>query len=249
MPIELILSPIMRPVVLAKSLLFAPHRRSSRYIPHIIQLDEANCSRYAIRRRFGTGSKIFDVYDTKEEGSGPSGPTEQSKSLFWFVRSRAVKGAYKMYSNAIKATGPNGEDEPCATLRAGLRSNVLLIRAPEAPVAELGWHVISDRVDALDAYRMFTLADGATYQWTTKGKYLERVKNVGEKESEVRERIGQVVPAAASGFDLIVDDTKIPREMALASALCSFIDHWNTNIDVGGIYYARQPRHVRWKRD
>ncbi|KAF6008157.1 hypothetical protein HII13_003941 [Brettanomyces bruxellensis] len=230
MPIELILSPIMRPVVLAKSLLFAPHRRSSRYIPHIIQLDEANCSRYAIRRRFGTGSKIFDVYDTKEEGSGPSGPTEQSK------------GAYKMYSNAIRATGPNGEDEPCATLRAGLRSNVLLIRAPEAPVAELGWHVISHRVDALDAYRMFTLADGATYQWTTKGKYLERVKNVGEKESEV-------VPAAASGFDLIVDDTKIPREMALASALCSFIDHWNTNIDVGGIYYARQPRHVRWKRD
>ncbi|QPG76700.1 hypothetical protein FOA43_004094 [Brettanomyces nanus] len=249
MPIELILSPLLRPVVLAKSLLFSPHRRASRYIPHIVDLDEAKCSRYAIRRRFGTGSKIFDVYDTKAEGSGPIGPTEQSKSLFWFDRSRAVKGAYKMFSSEIRATGPNGEDEPCATLRAGLRSNVLLIRAPDVPAAELGWHIISHRVDALDAYRMFTLADGATYQWTTKGKFLEKVQNLGEKESEIRERIGQVVPAAGAGFDLIVDESKIPREMALASALCSYIDHWNTTLDVGGIYYARQRSHIRWKRD
>ncbi|VEU20413.1 DEKNAAC101334 [Brettanomyces naardenensis] len=249
MPIELVLSPIMRPVVRAKSLLFAPHRRASRYIPHIVELDEVKSSRYAIRRRFGTGSKILDVYDTKAEGSGPNGPTEQSKSIFWFDRSRAVKGAYKMFSSDIRATGPNSEDEPCATLRAGLRSNVLLIRAPEAPVAELGWHVISHRVDALDAYRMFTLADGATYQWTTKGKFLEKVRNVGEKESEVRERIGQVISAGGTGFDLIVDESKIPREMALASAMCSYIDHWNTNLDFGGIYNARQPGHVRWKRD
>ncbi|KAG7889290.1 hypothetical protein KL905_002467 [Ogataea polymorpha] len=249
MPIELLLSPVMRPVVLAKSVLFHPHRRSSRYVPHIIDLDEDNCSEFAVRRRFGTGSKIFDVYDTKAEGSGPLGPTEASKRLFWFVRSRAVKGAYKMYNSEILGTGPNGEDEPCAALRAGLRSNILLIRAPDVPVTELGWHIINHRVDALDQYRMFTLADGATYQWTTEGKFLERVKNVGEKESEVRERIGQVIPAGASGFTVKVDESKIPKELALASALCSYVDHWNTNLAVGGIYYARKYSHVRWKRD
>lgn len=248
MPIELILSPILRPVVLAKSVLFSPHRRASRYIPTIIDLPEENISQYAVLKRFGSGSKIFDVYDT-DNGKEPLGPTDPSKKLFWFVRSRAVKGAYRMYSSAITGTGENGEDEPVAAIRAGLRSNVLLIRAPEAPAAELGWHIIGHKVDAIDSYRMFTLADGATYQWTSKGRWLEKVHNQGEKESEVRERIAQVIPNGDNGFTLKVNEAKIPREMALGSALCSHIDQWNTNILVGGIYYARQPNQVRWKRD
>jgi hypothetical protein len=239
----------MTPLILVKSMLISPHRRSSRYIPHYIDLDESKCSEYAYRKRFGTGSKIWDVYDTKAEGSGPMGPTTQNKSLFWFSRSRAVKGAYKMYSAQIRNTGPNGEDEPVATCRAGLRSNVLLIRAPDAPVAELGWHVINHKVDALGAYRMFSLADGNTYQWTTEGTFLEKVKNVGEKESEVRERIARVVPAGGVGFNLIVDESKILRELALCTALCSWVDQWNTNLALGGIYYARQPFRFSWKRD
>lgn len=248
MPIELILSPVMRPLVMAKAVLFHPHRRASRYVPHIIELPEENVSEYVLLKRFGSGSKIFDVYDT-ENGSLPLGSNDPSKKLFWFVRSRAVKGAYKMYSSSITGTGPEGEDEPVAAIRAGLRSNVLLIRAPGAPAAELGWHIIGHRVDANDSYRMFTMADGFTYQWTSKGKWLEKVHNVGEKESEVRERIAQVIPNGVNGFTLRVYETKIPREMALGSALCSHIDQWNTNIEVGGIYYARQPQQVRWKRD
>lgn len=249
MPVELLMRPIMRPIILAKSTLISLHRRSSRYVPHYIDLDESKCFEYAYRKRFGTGSKIWDVYDTKAEGSGPMGPTTQKDSLFWFSRSRAVKGAYKMYSSQIRHTGPKGEDEPVATCRAGVRSNVLLIRAPSAPVSELGWHPITHKVDALDAYKMFTLADGNTYQWTTEGKFLEKVKNLGEKESEVRERIGRVVPAGNVGFNLIVDETKIPREIALCTALCSWVDQWNTNLAFGGIYYARQPFHASWKRD
>ncbi|CDK28177.1 unnamed protein product [Kuraishia capsulata CBS 1993] len=248
MPVELVLSPLMRPVVQAKALLFHPHRRASRYIPNIVELKE-DVSEYAVRRRFGTGSKVFDVFDTHGKETGPLGPADGSQRVFWFVRSRAVKGAYKMYSSAISGTGTDGIDEPVATLRAGLRSNVLLIRAPEVPYAELGWHVIGHRVDAIDSYRIFTLADGATYQWTTSGKFLEKVTNLGEKESEIRERIGQVIPAAGAGFTLKVDETKIPREIALSSALISYIDHWNTELAVGGIYYAPQPRQVRWKRD
>lgn len=247
MPIELVLSPVMRPLVLAKAVLFHPHRAASRYVPTIVDIPE-EVSEYVVLRRFGSGSKTFDVYDT-EGGNLPLGSNDPGKKLFWFTRSRAVKGAYRMYSSAIGGTGPEGEDEPVAAVRAGLRSNVLLIRAPNAPAAELGWHIISHRVDANDAYRMFTMADGFTYQWTTKGKWLEKVHNVGEKELEVRQRIGQVVPNGLNGFTLRIDESQMPREMALGSALCSYIDHWNTNIDVGGIYYARQPHQVRWKRD
>lgn len=238
--------PIMRPIIYAQSLIFGMHRRSSRYIPHYVDIDESKTSEYAYRKRFGTGSKIWDVYETKDSKMGP---TEQSKSLFWFSRSRAVKGAYKMYSREIMGTGPDGLDEPVATVRAGLRSNVLLIRAPNVPVSELGWHVVSHKVDATDAYRMFTLANGVTYQWTTEGKFLEKVKNVGEKESEVRQRIGQVIPAGSVGFNLIVDESEIPREMAITTALASWVDHWNTNLHYGGIYWSRQPGQWSWKRD
>ncbi|ABN64275.2 predicted protein [Scheffersomyces stipitis CBS 6054] len=248
MPIELVLSPVMRPVVMAKAVLFSPHRSGSRYVPNIIELPEEGISQYALLKRFGSGSKIFDVYDT-HEGEEPLGQKDPAQRLFWLVRSRAVKGAYKMFSSAITGTGPEGEDEPVAAIRAGLRSNVLLIRAPDVPAAELGWHVINHRVDANDSYRMFTLADGFTYQWTNRGKWLEKVHNLGEKESEIRERVGQVIPHGANGFTLKVDETKIPRELALSTALCSYIDQWNTNIEVGGIYYARQPGQVRWKRD
>lgn len=202
---------------------------------------------YAVRKRFGTGSKEYDVYDTQESSQGPADP---GKRLYWFVRSRAVKGAYKMYSPQITGTGPEGEDEPMAVVRAGLRSNVLMIRSPdEIPASELGWHIINLRVDAIDSYRVFTLASGKQFHWTTIGKYLEIVHNPGEKDSEVRERVGQVITNGAGGWNIKVDESKIPRELAITTALCSVIDQWNTNIAIGGIYYARQQEDVRWKRD
>ena len=248
MPIELILYPIMRPLVRAKSILFSPHRRSSRDVPIIKELPKENISQYAVIKRFGSGSKIFDVFDTNK-GELPVGPNNPHDRIFWFHRSRAVKGAYKMYSSAISGTGPNGEDEPVADVKAGLRGNVLLIRAPDGAAAELGWHITNHRVDAIDSYRMFTLADGVTYQWTYRGKWLEMVHNLGEKESEIRERIGQVVPNGNNGFTLFINESKMPREMALSTALLSYIDQWNTTNEVGGIYHAKQPGQIRWKRD
>lgn len=226
---ELILSPVMKPLVVAKAVLFHPHRRASRYVPNIVEFPQ-DVSEYVVLKRFGSGSKIFDVYDT-QKGALPLGSNNPGNKLFWFIRSRAVKGAYRMYSSAITSTGEGGEDEPVADVRAGLRSNVLLIRAPGVPASELGWHVIGHRVDAIDSYRMFTMADGFTYQWTSKGKWLEKVHNLGEKESEIRERIAQVIPNGVNGFTIRVDESRMPREIALGSALCSYIDQWNTNID------------------
>lgn len=206
--------------------------------PHHIDLDEPKCSEYDYGRRFGTNSKIWDVYDTRASNSGPTGPTSQKDSLFWLRRSRAVKGAYKMYSSQIRGTGSKGENEPVAAYRAWLRGNVLLTRAPQVTVAELEWHTLSHKVEALDSYRLFTLADGNTYQLTNQGKFLEKVKNLGEKESEVRERIAKVVIASNSGFNLIVDESKIPREIALCTALCFWVDQWNTNLALRGIYWG-----------
>lgn len=250
MPIELVLSPIMRPVVHAKSILFAPHRNASHYVPTIKELpDDSTISQYAVIKRIGSGNKIFDVFDTNK-GKDPIGTSINHSEIFWFKRSRAAKGGYKMYSSETSHTGPSsGEDEPMAAIRAGLRGNILLIRAPKVPVAELGWHIINHRVDAIDSYRMFTLADGYTYQWTYRGKWLERVHNLGEKESEIRERIGKVVPNGDYGFTVFIDESKMVRELALSTALCSYIDQWNTNLEVGGIYYGRQTGQVRWKRD
>lgn len=247
MPVELLMRPVMRPLVVAKAVLFHPHRRASRYVANIVEFDESKLTEYAIRKRFGTGSKVYDVYSTEE---GTNGPSDSEQRLYWFVRSRAVKGAYKMYSPKILGTGLNGEDEPIATTRAGLRSNVLMIRSPDQiPAAELGWHIINHRVDAIDSYRVFTLANGKQYHWTTIGKFLEIVHNPGEKESEVRERIGQVIPAGPGGWNIKIDESKISRELAITTALSSVIDQWNTNIAIGGIYYARQQEDVRWKRD
>ncbi|GMF42477.1 unnamed protein product [[Candida] boidinii] len=234
MPVELILTPLMRPIVVARALLFHPHRSASRYIPHTIDLEESKLTEFAIRKRFGTGSKIYDVFEVKDavtvEAEGETvtetetGTKKTEERVFWL--------------------------EPVATLRAGLRSNVLLIKSSTAPVSELGWHIVSHKVDAVDAYRMFTLlSDGSTLQWTSSGKYLERVKNLGEKESEVRERIAVVEPAGPTGFTLKVDISKVPSEMAITTAMISFIDQWNTGLGMGGIYYAYQPFHANYKRD
>lgn len=243
MPIELLLSPIMRPLVLAKAVLFHPHRETSRYVPNIIDVGPVSTRQnptsvrsYTIRREFGQGAKIYGVFDD----ANPISHIDQR--LYWFVRSRAVKGAYKMYTT--------GEQQATAHIRAGLRSNILMIQSTsDDDQFELGWHVMGHRVDAVDSYRLFELKDGFTYQWTTKGRYMEKVHNLGEKESEVRERVAAVTILPGHGFQIQIDESKVSREMALTTAMISFIDQWNTQLGVGGIYYPYQPSQVRWKRD
>lgn len=243
----------MKPILLARSILFIFRRPSSRYIPMIKDFEDTGSTQtFAILRRFGTGLKIFDVYDT-HKSQEPIGSTNPEDSLFYFLRSRAVKGAYRMYPLAIEQ-GDNlveaepEEPTPVAALRAGVSSNVLLIKSFTAPAAELGWHHISHKIDAIDSYKMFTLADGFTYQWTTRGRWLEKVHNLGERESEIRERIGKVELNGARGFTLHVDTNKIPLEIALCTALCSYLDQWNTNLEMGGIFYPRQPATLTWNR-
>lgn len=237
MPVELFLSPFMGPISKAHSAIMNIHRDSSHYTPHIVDKLEG-ATTFAVRKEFGTGSKVFSVFDNSDPRS-----VTYDKSLYHMTRSRAVKGAYRMYMA--------GDDKPIATLRAGLRSNVLLFKTATGSERELGWHVIRHRVDALDNYRMFELENGETYQWTYKGCYLEKVKNLGEKDSEVRERVGQVrVFANKRGFDLILNEDEVQKEMAIATALICYIEVWNNVRGYGGIYSADQhePK-LPWKRD
>lgn len=83
MPIELILSPIMRPVVHAKSILFAPHRNASHYVPTIKEFptDNSKISSYAVIKRIGSGNKILDVFDTNN-GINPIGSPIQIHQFF-----------------------------------------------------------------------------------------------------------------------------------------------------------------------
>lgn len=222
----------MRPIIMVQAMLCHPHRPGSRYVPNILDLPE-DLKTYTIRREFGQGGKYYSVFDDANP------VTTLDQRLFHMVRSRAVKGSYKFYTES--------KDEPTATLRAGIRSNVLLISS-NSESFELGWHVIGHRVDALDSYRVFTLSDGSMYQWTTRGKYLEKVSNPGEKESEIRERIASVTINDGKGFTIKVDESKILLEMALCTAMISYIDQWNTQLGVGGIYYAYQAQKLRWSR-
>lgn len=236
MPIELILGPFMRPVVRAQALIMGVHRADSHYTPTIVDAMGSTPTKFTIRKEFGTGSKIFAVFTDSQQRT-------YADSVYHMTRSRAVKGAYRMYEQ--------GSDKPIATLRAGLRSNVLLFKTVDNSELELGWHVINHKVDALDDYRVFQLSDGNTYQWTYKGHFLERVHNYGQMEAELRERVGYVnVLPERRGFDLYVNEDIVQREMAIATAMICYIEAWNTLKAYGGIYKASHYSPLLpWKRE
>lgn len=229
MPIELVISPILRPISRVQAQFLGISKDSEHFVPTVVELDHSKAKTFSIRKDFGTGSKVFSVYDDAD-GRVPS----QESRLLWMNRSRAVKGAYKMYRQ--------GEELPVATLRAARTSNVLMIKSPDGDMRELGWHVVSYKNDALDQYRTFQLKDGYFYQWTTSTHFLERVKNYGEKEAEVRERIAHVrTHPGNKGFDLELDMSQdVDFQMVIATALICYIEAWNTYRGYGGIYKAKQ---------
>lgn len=238
MPIELFLSPIMKPVVQAQSALMNLHQTNNTYTPSIInRLDDGH--QYMVRKEFGTGSKTFSVFDN----SDPNAKHSYSDRLYHMTRSRAVKGAYKMYMPT--------DDKPIAALRAGLRSNVMLMKTATGDELELGWHVVEHKTDAMDHYRTFQLGDGYMYQWTTKGNYLERVLNPGTKDGETRVRVGQArIHPNRRGFDLVINENEVKcLEMVIATALVCYIEAWNTDRAYGGIYDAKKiGPSVWWQR-
>lgn len=212
------------------------HRPNSHYTPQIVDMMGENPTKFTVRKEFGTGSKIFAVFENEDN------PT-YSDSIYHLTRSRAVKGAYKLYEK--------GSHKPIASLRAGPHSNVLLFKTADGSEIELGWHNVDHSIDALDNYRVFQLSDGNTYQWTYKGHFLERVRNFGQKEAEVRERVGYVrTLTERKGFDLYFNEDIMQREMAIATAIICYVEVWNTLSAYGGIYKASSyASRLPWKRE
>ncbi|KAK6462601.1 hypothetical protein DFJ63DRAFT_163711 [Scheffersomyces coipomensis] len=87
--------------------------------------------------------------------------------------------------------------------------------------------IISD-ISLKGAFRSFYLNDGAKYSWTTGSKCLEKVINPNGGIEETRERIAKVklMRQFKLDFEVLVDESKIDKEIALATAFTSMITQW-----------------------
>lgn len=106
-----------------------------------------------------------------------------------------VKEASKSSCTDDNTQSVSAQDECIATVSAGIWSKIN-VRKPvdnTRPELYLGINNVIHQSDFLDNYRLFTLSDGLTYQWTKRGMFLERVYNLGQKDSEVRERCGRAI--------------------------------------------------------
>jgi hypothetical protein len=76
--------------------------------------------------------------------------------------------------------------------------------------------------------RNFYLDDGATYTWSRASRYLEKVINPGRGHEEVRVRVARARLMRQFRFDyeVLIDDTKVDREIVLATAFMCMICDW-----------------------
>lgn len=76
--------------------------------------------------------------------------------------------------------------------------------------------------------RSFYLTDGSKYGWTRGTKYLERISNPGGGDQESHERVAKVKLMRQFKFDfeMILDNTKIDPEVALATGFISMLTQW-----------------------
>ena len=98
----------------------------------------------------------------------------------------------------------------------------------------MNWHCELDGI-----HRKFHLNDGASYEWSRSSKYLERIINPGGDDEEKHERVAKARLMRQFKFDyeLLVDENKIDREVALATGFISMITHWG----LGHKTYTRGP--------
>lgn len=76
--------------------------------------------------------------------------------------------------------------------------------------------------------RKFYLNDGAEYAWSRDSKYLDRIRNPGGLHEEYRERMARARLMHQFRFDweLLIDETKIDREIVLTTAFITMMTEW-----------------------
>lgn len=94
--------------------------------------------------------------------------------------------------------------------------------------------------------RSFYTNDGAKYSWVRGSKFLEKVINPNSGLEEIRERVAKVKLMRQFKFDfeVLIDENKIDKEIALATAFSSMLTQWG----VGEITDTVGPTFVEPKR-
>lgn len=243
-------------------------RAISRYTNASLDMFKVNCSIVTLEN---TTEDSSDINPSNYNSSKQSIPTTAITGLYECGEAVANPELFTEKKDRFKGfasdkVNPPSTAKPLATLHAGIWSLINVNRPllTSFPQFFVGENKIQHQSDYLDNYRMFQLSDGLMYQWTKRGKFLERVYNLGQKDSEVRERCGHVNvhnvqicgssqfgPSLGGGFTLEIDENKICPEIAILTAMISYLDQWSTAIGVGGIYYSVKTTgagEVPWRR-
>lgn len=319
MALELALAPLMVPISITEAALCHVHRQSSRYNPNCIVMESSSAKLYTVvplkpTAQGGMLSRLLDKQDLFQVIDVESGEAvyefrtsnPYSRATYEFAPVKSVR-ATKDKPAEGEEPAPAEEEvddnaDSIATVSAGVWSTIdvhkpttAAITSSSLSLAQLhpGVNYVSHQSDFLDNYRVFMLTDGHTYQWTKRGMFLERVYNMGQKDSEIRERCGRVMLGSVrqfyeattpqqqqcrtldtramtsargatvpprymavvggedAGFSIEIDETRVDREVALMTAMVSFLDHWSTALGVGGVYYKLKmggAGEVPWRR-
>lgn len=236
---ELLLAPVMFPIAAGYATLCHFHRQVSRYIPNIVSMEEDSTT-------------VFHVVPAVEEGPNTYNVYDQAKKLRYSFRgSKFSKGMFNFHQ-----CDPSTEEMiPLGTVSVGVWSSFSIFKPifssdlDELTTMAIGKTSVKHQSDALDNYRVIKVAHGNVYQWSKRGKALERVYNLGQKDSEVRERVAHVqLFPNNEGYMITVDDRKVFPPVALMTSMISFLDQWNTLLGVGGLYYPVKHGELPWRR-
>lgn len=237
----------------------SPTAKTSLYPSEVISGRSSNQNK---NKSNSTNSKGDIAYKIRHSTTAISKPFFSSSTKDSKILKEAQKRMYQLHNKArlIKSLvmannsqerleNTDTESGPLASISAGIWSFIdIKTPLPETLLSSysqlfLGTNFINHQSDFLDNYRVFQLSDGLMYQWTKRGMFLERVYNLGQKDSEVRERCARVMAVSNAtnggyneGFTIEIDETKISREVAFLTAMVSYLDQWNTAIGVGGVY-------------
>lgn len=235
---ELALAPIMIPIATGYAMLCHIHRQVSRYMPNVVSMDEANATTFTVLLDDQSNRPRYNVLDGANEVK------------YVFEGSRLTRGLY----NFIRC-GPDRNQTPIGNISVGVWSSfrVFKTRVPdslhELTQIAIGLNNVKHQADALDNYRMTELIDGSVFQWSKRGKVLERVYNLGQKDSEVRDRLATVsLLPANKGYRITIDNSKMSNDIALMTSMISYLDQWNTMFGVGGIYMPVSYGEMPWRR-
>lgn len=87
------------------------------------------------------------------------------------------------------------------------------------------------------AYKSFYLPDGAKYSWTTGLRFLEKIQSpyCGVEEVRVRVAKAKLMRQFRLDFEILVDESLIDREVALASSFISMLTQWGVGNAIAGV--------------